>query len=173
MPQHNRPEQFAAQLQEGHYNELRVALYFMLKGAHVRIGFRAQRYDLDVRLPEGKQFSLEVKWDKAAARTGNVYFELRNTRQNAPSGLAATDAEYWCHVIGTGDEALFARSARLREVLAQGDFRLVNTRGEDSNSQGKLVPLKLLLAQADIYWIHLPTVEAFFGELFRRGAGSA
>lgn len=71
---YNTPELFTAQLQEGHYNELRVA-HFMLKGAHVRIGFSGQRYDLHVLLAGGAGFGVEVKWDKRAGETGNLYFE--------------------------------------------------------------------------------------------------
>jgi len=165
---HNTPEQFASQLREGHYNELRVALYFMLRGAHVRIGYSGQRYDLHV-LPPGKSgFSVEVKWDKRAAETSNLYFEVENTRQRHPSGIAATPADVWCHVIGEGDMALLASVTRMRELLRSRRFKEVRTRAADSNSRGLLVPGKWLAAQKGIEWIKLPTVEEFFGELFHR-----
>jgi len=169
---HNTPEQFANQLREGHYNELRVALYFMLRGAHVRIGYSGQRYDLHV-LPPGKAgFSVEIKWDKRAAQTGNLYFEIENTRQRQPSGIAATTADYWCHVIGEGDEALLVSAVRMRELLKARRFRQVHTQGTDSNSRGLLVPQKWLGAQKGIAWIELPTIEGFFGELFGRASGA-
>jgi hypothetical protein len=170
-PRHNTPEQFAHQLREGHYNELRVALFFMLQGAHVRIGYEHQRYDLHVIPPEGDPFSIEVKWDKRAGETGNLFFEIRNTRQDIPSGIAATPADFWCHVIGDGDEALFVSVKRLRRLLDRRSFRVLATRGADSNSLGKLVPLAWLTEQPGVRILQLPTVESFFGELFRRGQG--
>ena len=167
---HNTPEQFASQLREGHYNELRVALYFMLRGAHVRIGYSGQRYDLHV-LPPGKAgFSVEVKWDKRAAETGNLYFEIENTRQHQPSGIAGTNADYWCHVIGAGDEALLASVGRMRALLKSRRFREVHTRAADSNSRGLLVSEKWLAAQKGVARIKLPTVEDFFGQLFQRAS---
>ena len=163
----NTPERFAAQLQEGHYNELRVALWFMLRGAHVRLGYTGQRYDLSVILDQGETFSVEVKWDKAAAATGNLYFETENTRQHAPSGVAATTAAWWCHVVGEGSEALIARLETLRALVASGSFRTVQTRGDDSNSRGVLVPRAHLDTVRCGRWIRLPTEAEFFGELFR------
>ena len=164
---YNTPEQFASQLREGHYNELRVALYFMLKGMHVRIGYSGQSYDIHVISPGGPAFSVEVKWDKRAAKTGNLYFEIENTRRNEPSGIAATRADIWCHVIGQGDEALLASVERMRHLLTKKRFKKVTTRGEDSNSRGLLVPLERITEQKGVRWIELPTVESFFGELFR------
>ena len=167
---HNTPEQFANQLREGHYNELRVALYFMLRGDHVRIGYSGQSYDLHVIPPDKPGFSVEVKWDKAAARTGNLYFEIENTRQRRPAGIAATTADVWCHVIGAGDEALLISVARMRALLKLRRFKQVHTTGEDSNSRGLLAPRKWIEKQKGIAWIKLPTVESFFGVLFRRAS---
>ncbi len=162
----NTPEQFARRLQEGHYNELRVALYFMLQGYHVRIGYTGHAYDLSVIGPEGDAFTVEVKWDKRAGETGNLYFEIRNTRQRRPSGIAASRADYWCHVIGEGDEALLVPVSTLRAFLRDGGFEKVRTRGRDSNSQGLLVPRARLADLKDGQWIRLPTVEDFFGAIF-------
>ncbi len=165
---HNTPEQFASQLREGHYNELRVALYFMLRGDHVRIGYSGQSYDLHVLPSHQAGFSVEVKWDKAAARTGNLYFEIENTRQRRLAGIAATTADVWCHVIGAGDEAMLVSVARMRALLKSRRFKQVRTAGEDSNSRGLLAPRQWLREQKGIRWITLPTVEDFFGELFRQ-----
>ncbi len=165
---HNTPEQFAYQLREGHYNELRVALYFMLQGAHVRIGYTGQRYDLSVILPKKPRFSVEVKWDKRAGETGNLYFEIKNTRRDEPSGIAATTADFWCHVIGEGNEALLVATSQLRRLLRSKKLRRVETKAEDGNSLGLLAPRAWLEAQEEIVWIALPTVEEFFGELFRK-----
>lgn len=163
----NTPEAFQAQLRDGHYNELRVALFYMLAGFHVRIGFREGRYDLELRRDESPVRHLEVKWDKRAAETGNLYFEVENTRQNKPSGVMATTAELWCHVVGEQGQAMLSQVRPLRRFLKEGEFRSVNTRGADSNSRGYLVPREKL-AFAGLKWVRLPTVEEYFGEVFRQ-----
>ncbi len=165
LMRHNTPAQFTRQLRDGHYNELRVSLYFMLRGAHVRIGYTGQRYDLHVIPSEGAPFSVEVKWDKRAGETGNLYFEIRNTRRDEPSGIVSTTADYWCHVMGKGDEALLASVARMQALLRSRSFKIVETKAEDSNSRGMLVPKKWLESQNGVTTIALPTVEAFFGAL--------
>ncbi len=167
----NTPEEFARSLREGHFNELRVALYFMLEGAFVRIGYEDHRYDLKVLLPGRPPFSVEVKWDKRAGETGNLYFELENTRQGKPSGVAATQADVWCHVLGQGDEALLVPVDALRSFLEKGHFERRRTRGRDSNSRGMIVPRKALSKLPQASWIRLPSVEDFFGEVFRRASG--
>ena len=115
-------------------------------------------------------FHVEVKWDKRAAATGNLYFEIENTRQRRPSGIAATTADRWCHVLGDGHEAIFADTARLRNLLTAGRFKSVSTTGLDSNSRGLLVPRRVLETSKGVEFVELPTVEGFFGEVFGRGA---
>lgn len=163
----NTPEAFANQLKEGHYNELRVALFYMLAGFHVRIGFCAGRYDIELTQPGKPIRHLEVKWDKRALDTGNLYFEVENTRQRQPSGIMSTTADLWCHVVGEGDTALLCRVSELRIFLEQPGFRSVHTQGSDSNSRGLLVPRERL---GQFRWVRLPTVETYFGEIFRRGS---
>ena len=170
MPLHNTPECFAAQLREGHYNELRVALFFMLRGSLVRIGFCDGRYDIQVQPPDKPGLHVEVKWDKRAGETGNLYFEVENTRQRCPSGVMSTSAGWWCHVLGDGEEALLVEVEALRVFLVSGGFRSVHTQAEDSNSRGLLVPRARLAALARSLWVRLPTVEDFFGEVFRGAA---
>jgi hypothetical protein len=172
-PLQNTPEAFRAQLREGHYNELRVALYLMLRGCLVRVGFRDGRYDIEAQAPDGTRHHVEVKWDKRGAETGNLYFEVENTRQREPSGVMGTSADLWCHVLGEGREAFLVPVAALRPFLDGGGFRSVHTRGADSNSRGLLVPRARLDGCPRGRWIELPSVEAFFGEVFRAGGGTA
>lgn len=178
-PLQNTPEAFASQLREGHYNELRVALHLMLRGCLVRIGFRDGRYDIEALTPKEQRLHVEVKWDKRAAETGRLYFEVENTRQRAPSGIMSTTADWWCHVLGEGDEACLVQVGWLRDFLASGGFRSVNTGGADSNSRGLLVP-RQAMTDPRFRWFHPPTPEEYVGALFRgertkpaQGGGSA
>lgn len=166
-PLQNTAEAFASQLKEGHYNELRVALYFMLRGCLTRIGFTDGRYDIQVQSPKAGPFHVEVKWDKRGAETGNLYFEVENTRQRQPSGVMSTSADWWAHVVGDQGEALLLKVDALRLFLEQGKFRSVNTGGDDSNSRGLLVPRSRILQVPGAIVVGLPTVEGFFGQVFR------
>lgn len=165
----NTPEAFASQLREGQYNELRVALFYQLRGFHTRIGFCNGRYDISLLRTGHEVRRVEVKWDKRGGETGNLYFEVENTRQKTASGIMATTADVWCHVLGSGERALLAPVEGLREFLGRGGFRSVNTVGADSNSRGLLVPLDSTSAIEKARWVRLPTIEEYFGEIFRRG----
>ncbi len=169
MTLQNTREAFQQQLREGHYNELRVALYLMLQGCMVRIGFHDGRYDIELRAPKGQQHHVEVKWDKRAGETGNLYFEVENTNRREASGVMGTSADLWCHVLGEGREAYLVPVAKLRAFLEAGSFRSVHTRGADSNSRGLLVPRAALERCQAGRWISLPSVEDFFGQVFREG----
>lgn len=170
-PLQNTPQAFQEQLREGHFNELRVALYLMLRGCLVRVGFSGSRYDIELQAEDGSRHHVEVKWDKRGRETGNLYFEVENTRQRQPSGVMATTADLWCHVLGDGSEAFLVPVAALRTFLARGSFRAVDTRGVDSNSRGLLVPRARLEGCQGGRWVVLPSVEQFFGEVFREGGG--
>ncbi|MBI3925692.1 MAG: hypothetical protein HY319_09140 [Armatimonadetes bacterium] len=165
----NTPEAFAAQLRDGHYNELRVALFYMLAGFHVRIGFQDGRFDIDLRHPRRPPRKVEVKWDKRASDSGNLYFEVENTRRRCPSGIMATGADVWAHVLGEGQEAFLVTVPALRKFLQDGRFRSVQTSGTDSNSRGVLVPLAAIPGEGPFRRVRLPTVEEYFGEIYRRG----
>lgn len=49
---------------------------------------------------DGDGFTTEVKNDVRAKETGNIAIEVHNSRQDKPSGLTATKANLWCHIIG-------------------------------------------------------------------------
>tara|TARA_Y100001938_G_scaffold150868_1_gene243974 strand:+ start:661 stop:1164 length:504 start_codon:yes stop_codon:yes gene_type:complete len=44
-------------------------------------------------------FTVEVKYDEMQAKTGNIAIEIYNPRSGKPSGLTATKADLWCHVL--------------------------------------------------------------------------
>ncbi len=59
------------------------------------------------------KFTVEVKYDRRAAETGNIFLETRCN--DIASGLAGTKADYWVHVLEEG--AWGARVDRLRELV--------------------------------------------------------
>ena len=44
-------------------------------------------------------FTVEVKYDEMQAATGNIAIEVYNSKSDKPSGLSATKADLWCHVL--------------------------------------------------------------------------
>lgn len=168
----NTPEAFRQQLRSGHYNELRVALYFMLRGHAARLGFDGQSFDITVvpgpEFGQRSPFRVEVKWDKHAALTGNAYFETSNPRSGKPTGIRSSTADWWAHVLGEGQEALLMPLEGLRNWLEARPYRSVGTRGSDSNSRGLLVPLVDLAQERRFLRVQLPTPEEFFDDLLRQ-----
>lgn len=86
---------------------------------------------------------LEVKLDKIAPKTGNVFVEFYS--RGKPSGLATTEADYWCFVI-EGVGAFIISTERLKAIartcLAEGREK----RGGDNNtSRGVLIPTRKLI----------------------------
>lgn len=142
----------------------------MLAGWHSRIRFIQGRYDITLVREGQPPRSVEVKWDKRASESGNLYFEVENTRQRKASGVMSTTADLWCHVLGQGETGLIISVEALRSFLLSRTWRSVNTRGVDSNSRGLLVPWGEVAACKDFRRVRLPTVEEYFGEIFRRGS---
>lgn len=141
----------------------------MLRGHAVHIGFSGQSFDLlVVPLDQRPSFKVEVKWDKAAARSGNLYLEMHNPRASKPSGLAISQADWWCHVVGEGQHAYLMPVPYLRQWIEKGQFRRTRTQGKDSNSQGLLLPLQQLAQERRFLRVELPTPEAFFDRLLEQ-----
>jgi hypothetical protein len=131
--------------------ELLVALYFSRK-------FDGLIWPNGKGKQSGKDFVLyrmekfEVKCDKEARNTNNFYFEIRNTKQNCPSGLAATKANTWIHFVPPS--RLFYGPVKgmldkLKELREAGIAWTNQTPGGDDNSQAIIVPIDTFLQHWD------------------------
>tara|TARA_Y100001938_G_scaffold142131_1_gene212898 strand:+ start:1145 stop:1642 length:498 start_codon:yes stop_codon:yes gene_type:complete len=60
-------------------------------------------YDWDLSVSQVdagcEAFTVEVKYDEMQHLTGNLAIEFYNCKSNKPSGLSATKADLWCHVL--------------------------------------------------------------------------
>lgn len=113
-------------------------------------GLARRGFDLDLRDGESAENRLldiiqsgnglvEVKSDKQAQRTGNIFVELEYRGQ--PSGLTSTEAEWWAYEV---DEDVFVlmKTERLRK-LARVRRKLPG--GDHDMSTGVLLPLTKLV----------------------------
>lgn len=87
---------------------------------------------------------IEVKLDKLAHKTGNVFVEYRS--RGKPSGISTTEAEYWAFIID-GRGAIVLSTERLKEITK----RTIKERGyikggDNKTSHGALVKVSELLA---------------------------
>jgi hypothetical protein len=86
-----------------------------------------------------QRFRLEIKFEALAARTGNLCLEQSYKRH--PSGLAATKAQIWTHVVPIRDDQLrcleFDTDTLRREVK---DYQTY-WGGDGKQSEFKLLPI--------------------------------
>lgn len=84
------------------------------------------RWDQVIYLKDGRKISFEVKFDEESESTGNAAVEYMSlgTRGTIrkPSGLWATESDYWVHVVwvpNRGWRHFYAPSSALRNLLLE------------------------------------------------------
>lgn len=93
-----------------------------------------KRYDHDIVCKLGrKKFTCEIKFDSMACKTGNLAIEYHNSKKDEPSGISATKADIWIHLIKDGDNiAMFAvKTDKLKEFIKNNPpFKTVSKAGQ-------------------------------------------
>jgi hypothetical protein len=88
-------------------------------------------------------YKVEVKSDRIANKTGNIYIEVYH--KGNLSGISTTISDYWIYRLSNNDTAIIVSTKRLKELVKlfyKGKF----TKGGDNNtSLGVLVPIKEIL----------------------------
>jgi hypothetical protein len=92
------------------------------------------RIKWDVKSAYGQSyFTTEVKYDEYEARSGNIAIEVYNPRLVKPSGVTATEAFFWAHVLK--DKSVWMTPvADLRAYIDANAPRRVVTHGGDDNA---------------------------------------
>lgn len=95
------------------------------------------------RLVEAKEGTVEVKCDRKAKETGNMFIEYESRYK--PSGISTTKATHWVYKFDEETAIIFSTDklkARLKELIKEGKVKM-NIRGGDNNtSVGLLVKIK-------------------------------
>ena len=91
------------------------------------------------------EFKLEVKFDSMAHISGNLFIEYSS--RGKPSGIAATDAEYYSYIIPEFNYAIILNVENLKERLRYyyKHNMYIRNGGDDDTSVGFLVPIQELL----------------------------
>lgn len=93
--------------------------------------------------------TIEVKRDLQAIQTGNIFIEYES--RNKPSGIATTQAHYWCYFINNS-RMFIIETKELKELTRKYIKTKRNIVGGDMNSsKGILLPLTDLLNIATQY----------------------
>lgn len=101
-------------------------------------------WDLEARV-RGIRVKLEIKYDKMAAKTGNIAIEYFNVKQGKPSGIDATTADLWVYVFSEPKSAWICRTDDLRAYMKNNrEFRNIACGGDD-NAAMKLYRKESLL----------------------------
>ena len=115
-------------------------------------GLARKGFDLDLRDGQAAENKLldiiqsgnglvEVKSDKLARQTGNVYVETQY--RGNPSGITSTEADWWAIEVDD-DVFVLMKTDRLRELIK---YRRDMPGGDNDWSKGKLLPVERLVRQ--------------------------
>jgi hypothetical protein len=121
----SKGKKFDLQLSQALIDERRLADIF----AHSKI----ERVELK---------SESYQWE----RTGNICIEFASRGQ--PSGIAATEADYWVHELKRDGETLVYLMfpiERLKSLCRTGNRRIVHNAGDDGAQSAVILPLSEVL----------------------------
>lgn len=92
-------------------------------------------YDISAKLGR-KKFTLEVKFDMMAQKTGNIAIEFWNSKKNHPSGLSITQANIWAHCLLDGNNLTvwFASVPKLKDFIEHNPPSRIIACGGDNNA---------------------------------------
>lgn len=130
--------------------ELLIAEYIAReKGGFIlpRINGRCKTHDVTIYLPH----RYEIKHDKIAPGSKNMFFEVRNCKLMEPSGLVATKAELWYHFVPP-DRLYWYNPVvmlqHLQDMAGENNFYYkFKPHSGDDNSDGYTVPITIIEKQ--------------------------
>jgi len=105
---------------------------------------------------EQDSYTVEVKLDTQAHRTGNLFFEYRS--RNKPSGLVTTESDYYAVMTADEDFVMIVRTELLKMALREWRLDCIKQGkkpeqtwekrgGDNQTSVGMLVPITQLIYQ--------------------------
>lgn len=128
---------------------------------------KSKRYEYDVWADvvdnegfdaERKIVTFEIKYDLYASKSGNWAIEYWNSKKNQPSGIMATKADWWVHVVNEESEPVLylATVVELKAFLDKNKpFRTISSGGDNNADlylykQEDIQPVFSLLSDLDL-----------------------
>lgn len=97
----------------------------------------------------GKDVSIEVKRDRMAFDTGNIFLEV--SCNGKPSGIMSTEASYWVHLLPKGDKQVAgyildvkALKVAFQSLIDDGTARKKDWSGDGGRVVGYVLSLEQL-----------------------------
>jgi len=118
-------------------------------------------YDL-VCTRNGQRFTVEVKHDLYASKSGNVAIEFYNPRSGKDSGINVTRADLWCHIID--DIFYFTTVEKLKQYTHTHTGRMIST-GGDGNASLMLYRMDTMLPAIFVTLDDGETLEELLNEI--------
>jgi hypothetical protein len=144
---------FKKSVRKGNLAETFVKDFFQKLGVELERNPSKSRAEMalwDLRGTFGQTtFTLEVKWDVMAGKTGNLAVEFYNTRSGKPSGIMATTSDLWVVLTGEEMNGYVARTSVLREYFEKNKG-VRDVAGGDNNSAMRLFRADEILK--DVFW---------------------
>lgn len=106
------------------------------------------RSDYDIICKMGrKTCTIEVKFDKMAAKTNNVAIEVFNPKSNKESGINITKADLWFHLIPDGNNITcwFNKTSNIIDFISSNKPNRVVDFSGDGNATIYLYPIDDIL----------------------------
>lgn len=91
-----------------------------------------------------KELTIEVKNDVMGAKTGNIALEFWNSRQQSPSGICVTKADFWVHIFKR--ELYITTVTELRKFIKNNDATKIIFSGGDKNANLYIYPATKILS---------------------------
>lgn len=100
----------------------------------------------------------EIKNDYMAEKTGNIYLEIFNPYLQQPSGLGATTADRWIHVLQFQCRAFeFYPKSMIAFLIEHPEMKLPGVHG-DRNSEGYVVPISTVEKLSFVRVLEIPMI---------------
>jgi hypothetical protein len=123
---------FVKNLSDGQNAESIVANLFRSVGFQV-LHDKKKNIDWDmVLLVKNKRIPIEIKFDAYEQKSGNIAIEVYNPKSCSPSGVTATKALLWIHIL-IPHQILLTTVNRLRRYIDNHQpARIINCGGDDN-----------------------------------------
>lgn len=135
---------FLNSLKQGNNGEQLVVDLFNLNG-YTCVKNEGKKVEYDYTVTKLGSYKLEVKSDYMATQTGNIAIEYFNSKLNKPSGITATLADFWVHVLFNPSQIYIIRPAKLKQFIDEVAPLKTVIAGGDKNSSMVLYDKDVIL----------------------------